>query len=222
MILNQCSRAFFDPFINSIHCIKCYIFHLHPSLVSQSHHPAIPFSYPLPPLLLLLRLTLALSLLSRRSRVAYVKVDHVLRVYPLHRDRKRVRGVEREGDQLPGRRRLVHLALQPRVDPKLEQSRVPRKEPDRVLSTRLRPLHHRHQLVVVAEQTKVQIRRTTVALRTDRQLGQNPFRRLCSSSTPGTHDRLLEALLDQSRVNIITRRTRVLAARVHLRNKKNG
>lgn len=78
------SRAFFDPFINSIHCIKCYIFHLHPSLVPQSHHPTIPFSYPLPPLLLLLLFTLTPSLLSRRSRVAYVKVDHVLRVYPLH------------------------------------------------------------------------------------------------------------------------------------------
>ena len=88
--------------------------------------------------------------------------------------------------------------------------------PDGVVAARLRTLHHRHPLVVVAEQRQVEVRTAAVRLRADRQLSEQPLRRLRPSAVTRRHDRLLEAALERAGVHAAccrrAREARVVAA----------
>ena len=78
--------------------------------------------------------------------------------------------------------------------------------PDGVVSAGLGSLHHRHPLVVVAEQGEVQVGTTRVGLGADGQLGQQPLHSLRVAAKLGVDDGLFEALLDLACVHVGRRR----------------
>lgn len=65
--------------------------------------------------------------------------------------------------------------------------------PDRVVATRLGSLHHRHPLIVVAEEGEVQVRAAAVGLGTDGQLAQQPPHSLRVSAVLGVDDSVFES-----------------------------
>lgn len=65
--------------------------------------------------------------------------------------------------------------------------------PDRVVATRLGSLHHRHPLIVIAEEGEVQVRAAAVGLGTDGQLAQQPPHSLRVSAVLGVDDSVFES-----------------------------
>lgn len=65
--------------------------------------------------------------------------------------------------------------------------------PDRMVPTRLGSLHHRHPLVVVAEEGEVQVGAAAVGLGADGQLAQQPPHRLGVAAVLGVHDGVFES-----------------------------
>lgn len=64
--------------------------------------------------------------------------------------------------------------------------------PDGVVSAGLGPLHHRHPLVVVAEERQVQVGAAAVGLRADGQLAQQATHRLRVPAVLGVDDGVFE------------------------------
>lgn len=65
--------------------------------------------------------------------------------------------------------------------------------PDGVVSAGLGSLHHRHPLVVVAEEREVEVRAAAVRLGADGQLTQQPPHRLRVPSVFSVHDGVFES-----------------------------
>lgn len=65
--------------------------------------------------------------------------------------------------------------------------------PDRMVPTRLGSLHHRHPLVVVAEEGQVKVGAAAVGLGADGQLAQQPPHRLRVAAVLGVDDGVLES-----------------------------
>lgn len=65
--------------------------------------------------------------------------------------------------------------------------------PDRMVATRLGPLHHRHPLIVVAEEGEVQVRTAAVRLGADGQLAQQPTHSLRVPAVLGVHNSVFES-----------------------------
>lgn len=66
-------------------------------------------------------------------------------------------------------------------------------EPDGMVATRLGSFHHRHPLIVIAEEGEVQVRAAAVRLGADGQLAEQPTHRLCVAAILGVHNSVFES-----------------------------